>query len=509
MSESKKNVSFLGLGTSVTVNVGDNLLDIIRTENIPINADCGGIGRCGKCRVLVNGKKRLACRTHVVEDIEVQLVADKEGDKDYAILLDYDGPAGVPGGALASAAEGAASPTKLAIAVDIGTTTVVGKLLDLSTGSELGSFALLNSQLPFGADVISRINASLDDSSELCGLITTQIDAAVAGLLKDTGLDAAKVEHVVIAGNTTMSYILLGLPCRSLGFVPFEPAHYYPLITPYPELFKTNTLSCDCVVLPFISAYVGGDLTSGLCTLSDEDDFILMDMGTNGELIFKRGERLICTATAAGPAFEGGNIECGSGSTRGAISWVAYDNGAYQIKTIGAGAATGICGSGILDLMAILVREGLIDETGYMSDAIENSRIVLARNPELDGDGEVFFTQKDVRQFQLAKSAVRTGLEIIMEEMGGDPPSKVFLAGGFGQNLDPNSALMTGLLPAEFAGRVRSIGNSSLSGAVKVCLSSEARASVEKLAEDGQEINLAAHRLFNDLFMNHMSFEIP
>ena len=193
-------------------------------------------------------------------------------------------------------------------------------------------------------------------------------------------------------------------------------------------------------------------------------------------------------------------------STKGAVSTVSYSNGEWHCQTIGAAAPTGICGSGILDLMAVLIKEGLVDETGYLSDDIEDAKIVLATAAESGNGSEVFFTQKDLRQFQLAKSAVRTGLEIIMDEMGG-VPSKVFLAGGFGQNLNPESALTTGLLPTSFAGRVHSIGNSSLSGAVKVALNAAARASIEELARGGQEINLAAHRLFNDLFMDNMSFD--
>lgn len=503
MNDLRKKVKFLETGKELAVDVGKNLLEIIREENIPIHADCGGIGRCGKCRVTVNGKKRLACRTHVMDDMEV-LASSKEADEGYAILVDADGPGADAADDAGKAA--VASNTELAIAVDIGTTTIVGKLLDAETGSVLSHFAHLNEQLSYGADVISRIEVSLDDSSALSALVTAQIDKAIAKLLEESAVRAEQVKRVVIAGNTTMTYILLGLPCRSLGFVPFKPAFDYQVNTSYEQVFKTKTLGCECFVIPFISAYVGSDLTAGLSLLAADDDFILMDMGTNGELIFKRGDKLICTATAAGPAFEGGNIECGSGSTKGAVSTVSYTDGVWHCQTIGAAAPTGICGSGILDLMAVLVREGLVDETGCLSDDIEDNKIVLATAAETDTGNEVFFTQKDLRQFQLAKSAVRTGLEIIMEEMGGTP-SKVFLAGGFGQNLNPESALITGLLPASFSGRVHSIGNSSLSGAVKVALNAAARATIEDLARGGQEINLAAHRLFSDLFMDNMSFE--
>ncbi|MDR0308844.1 MAG: ASKHA domain-containing protein [Coriobacteriales bacterium] len=506
MSDLLKHVKFPEENADLEVEVGKNLLEIIREEGYKIHADCGGIGRCGKCAVMINGKKRFSCLTNVTRDMEV-VIPSQESDEGYAIQVDSMDSKKDETVNLQLTEE--AHDSDLAIAVDIGTTTVVGKLLSLETGSEIASFAQLNEQLPYGADVVSRINCCLDDSSELSALITKQIDKSIVNLIKDTGVQPEQIKRVVIAGNTTMTYILLNIPCRSLGFVPFTPAHDYPVEQSYNDIFKTGTLDCACTVLPFISAYVGGDLVSGLRSLGEEDDFLLMDMGTNGEMIFKRGDKVICTSTAAGPAFEGGNINCGSGSTRGAISVVDFKDGAWDIQTIGAAEPVSICGSGILDLMAVFVKEGFIDETGMLEeDVIGNDRAVLAKNPALGDSGEVYFNQKDVRQFQLAKSAVRTGVEIIMHEMGGDLPKKVYLAGGFGQNLNPKSALVTGLLPQSFDGRVQAIGNSSLSGAVKLCLNELARVGLEDLAESGNEINLAAHPMFNDQFMDNMSFEV-
>jgi uncharacterized 2Fe-2S/4Fe-4S cluster protein (DUF4445 family) len=452
-----------------------------------------------------------------MKDTEVLIPHLRSGDEDFSILVDYNTDTGLPtdddahtpgsdvGGVPASAKANTVR-NAYAIAIDIGTTTVVAKLIELSTGLELASTAQLNAQRPYGADVISRIDASLDDSTPLSRLISSQIDNMITTMLDEQNVASDQVHKLVIAANTTMSYILLGLPCRSLGSAPFTPAFTIRSPYPYHEIFHTNNLDCACDVLPFISAYVGGDLTAGLCALRGEEDFILMDMGTNGELIFKRGDRLICTATAAGPAFEGGAIECGSGSTAGAISSVWYEDGVFGYKTIGAAPPTGICGSGILDLMAVLIREGMVDETGYLSDSIEGGRVVLAPGSESDKTPAVYFTQKDVRHYQLAKSAVRTGLQILLKEMGSPAPEKVFLAGGFGQNLNPESAQATGLLPEEFKGRVVPIGNSSLSGAVKVCLNNSVRGDIVTQIAKGQEINLATHPLFNELFMENMSF---
>jgi uncharacterized 2Fe-2S/4Fe-4S cluster protein (DUF4445 family) len=534
MSKRPLRVVFPELDRCLEADYGDNLLELMREAKITLRADCGGVGRCKSCRVVINGEVCAACLTHVMTDSEVYLLASQP-EEDYAILAEYpssrdevvsdDTPrfvydasarADCPSSRDAATLGGAPNaidalragehPVACAIAIDLGTTTVVGKLVERSTGRELASFSQLNAQVPYGADVLSRISAAAQDAGTLSALITHQIDVAIDSMLAARHVERARVENLVIAGNTTMSYILLGLPCHSLGQAPFKPAFTLKGSYAYQEVFRSDTLACACDVLPFISAYVGGDLVAGLCALGGEDDFILMDMGTNGELVFKRKDRLIATATAAGPAFEGGNIECGSGSTRGAISAVWYEGKSLHFKTIGAAPPSGICGSGILDIMAVLVREGLVDKTGLLSDSLADGRLVLSPASPDEGAETVYFSQKDVRQYQLAKSAIRTGFQILCEEMGGPPPAKVFLAGGFGQNLDPESAITTGLLPTEFRDRVVPIGNSSLNGAVKISLNESARKDVVATLIKSQEINLATHHRFNDLFMDYLSF---
>ncbi|MDR0850877.1 MAG: ASKHA domain-containing protein [Clostridiales Family XIII bacterium] len=517
MANEKYIVSFPELGLHIEANAGDNLLGIIRKQDLPIDAPCGGTGRCGKCKVLIDDQVRYACLTHVMQDIAVTLPNDTAAgasDSGYAILADHtaltasdekDRPADRCNNKNRGMRDGTTA-SEYAIAIDIGTTTVVLKLLDRSTGTQIASSARLNAQITYGADVVSRINAALDDAKTLSALITKQIDGAIRELIAENHIAPKLVRRIAISGNTTMSYILLGLPCRSLGFAPFLPAYGFETSYAYKDIFHSDTLDASCVVSPFISAYVGGDITSGLYALANEDDYILIDMGTNGELVFKRGDRLICTATAAGPAFEGGNIEYGTGSMRGAVSSVQYENGAFRCGTIADAAPTGICGSGILDLMAVLVREHIIDETGAFSETQERNRIVIAENPASASYPQIYFTQKDVRQFQLAKSAIRSGIEILLDEMGENPPSRVFLAGGFGQNLNPESAIITGLLPESFRGRVIPVGNSSLSGAVKTCLNNSAEQTLQEIATLGSEINLATHRLFDDFFMDYMMF---
>jgi uncharacterized 2Fe-2S/4Fe-4S cluster protein (DUF4445 family) len=498
-------VRFSELGVVAEARAGDKLLDVIRASGINIEADCGGRGRCGKCVCLVDGERRLACETIVNSDVSVTL---PRAGGDYDILTDFS--------EAVVAERGSPGASGVAIAVDIGTTTLVAKLIDLSSGRELWASAALNAQRTYGADVISRINASMDDAMALSGIITNQIDGMFAAMLKDGAANARDVRRVVVAGNTTMSYLLLGLPCRSLGLAPFKPAFTFRDEYSYDEIFHTNTLDASVHVTPFISAYVGGDITSGLLTRgtpapdadtrAPDEAYILVDMGTNGEIVYRLGDRLLCTSTAAGPAFEGGNISCGSGSVEGAVSKVRMVNGEVEYETIGGAPARGICGSGLLDAMACFVSEGVINSAGAMnpdSPLVKDGRVVIAEAPYPDEE-DIALTQRDVREFQLAKSAVRSGIETLIGELGGRTPDKLYLAGGFGQHLDADSAFAVGLLPESMRGRVVPVGNSSLAGAVLAASNKDMLTEAARIAARGEEINLASHPGFNDLFMEHM-----
>jgi uncharacterized 2Fe-2S/4Fe-4S cluster protein (DUF4445 family) len=488
----------------VETDDGDNLLDVMRANGVDIDADCGGLGRCGKCVVVIGGERRLACRTFVDADMSVDI---PRAGENYDILA---GTGEWAGGNVTAGGE-AASDT--AIAVDIGTTTVVVKLIDVEDGRELWASAELNGQRAYGADVISRIEASMDDASALSGVITEQVNGMIAAMLRDSGTAADSVRRVVVAGNTAMCYLLLDLPCRSLGLAPFRPAFTFQDEYGYGEIFHTKTPDCPVLVMPFISAYVGGDITAGLLTRESPasgvgesggpaGSYMLVDMGTNGEIAYRAGERILCTSTAAGPAFEGGNISCGSGSVEGAVSRVRMRDGAMEYETIGGAPARSVCGSGLLDAMACFVREGVVDTTGAMNaDApyVGEGGVVIA-------GADVVLTQRDVREFQLAKSAVRAGIETLIEEMGGRAPDRLYLAGGFGQRLDADSAFATGLLPETVRSRVVPIGNSSLAGAALAAADTNYMKTAARIAAAGEEIVLAAHPRFNELFMAHMMF---
>jgi len=345
--------------------------------------------------------------------------------------------------------------------VDIGTTTVVLALLDLNGGCVMARHSFMNPQRVFGPDVISRIQASNEGHvAEMRRLIIRAICAGLSELLAAGGVLPGRVAHIAIAGNTTMTYLLLGFPCGSLGAYPFRPA--YALAGPYAfaEVFGMEGITCPLFIFPWFTAFVGGDVLAGLLHVAQEGKkpFLLIDMGTNGEMGLMEENRLIVTSTAAGPAFESG---------RGGAS-------------------------GVIHGLAELVRAGAVDETGLL----------------LEGEGT--FTQKQIRDLQLAKSAVRTGLEILLETAGmsyGDLGA-VYLAGGIGQAMDVRDAVEIGLLPRGLRQIAMAAGNSSLGGAaLYLGAPGAALADITSLRAAAREINLAEHPRFNDCFMEYMVFE--
>jgi uncharacterized 2Fe-2S/4Fe-4S cluster protein (DUF4445 family) len=311
---------------------------------------------------------------------------------------------------------------------------------------------------------------------------------------------------MVIAGNTTMCYLLLGLRCCSLGLAPFVPEFRIEGSYPYEEIFGADSLSCPCMIYPFLSAFVGGDIAAGLVNIEQhgrkDSPYMLVDLGTNGEIVYKNGTRLLVTSTAAGPALEGGNISCGMGAVAGAIYEVNFGKDANQIQTISDAPPIGICGSGVISICAQMLQNGLIEESGRFADwPVSEIEIAPAR-----GDlPAVVFAQQDVRELQLAKGAIRAGIDILIEEMGA-PPDVLYLAGGFGQHIDLESAFAIGLLPASVRGRTEIAGNTSLGGAIDVCLSGEFPETVGQICAAAEEINLASHKRFEEVFLQRMGF---
>lgn len=367
------------------------------------------------------------------------------------------------------------------LCIDIGTTTIAAKLYD--EGEEIASISETNAQRRFGADVLSRIEAyNGGRSNEIKSALEYQ-------LLKIINELNANGKTIIAAGNTAMTSFLMGYDCSHLGMYPFKA-----------ESLDSTETNHGIKLVGGMSPFVGGDITAGLYMLGfneNEDINMLIDIGTNGEMAIGNRHKIICTSTAAGPAFEGGGISCGTGSVDGAICAVSLKDNI--IKTINNKKPVGICGTGIVELCSELLDCGYMDNTGRLIDSL-NGKFSIAEN--------IVFTQQDVRSFQTAKSAIRSGIEILIAESGisADNIKNIYIAGGFGQKLNIEKACRTGLLPDIYKDKYKTVGNSSLGGCVKLLENKDGFAKIDKIKNISSDFSLAEHKNFSDLFLKYMYF---
>ncbi len=505
---------------SIMIKDRESLLDALMRYDSSYTAVCGGAGKCGKCKIrVIEGKLpvtsfdkacfteeelrsgiRLSCKAYPIDALTVELnfkneskfmvVTDFEQEKQAGVQADSDGQFG--------------------IAIDIGTTTIAVQLLNLNNGDKLLTHTRINHQRNFGADVISRMKASVEGKKdELQASIRKDLDEGIRYVVNQSGVSAENVTEVAIAGNTTMTHLLMGYDCKTLGEYPFTPVNIELIEDTYEHMIGNDFLKARVRILPGISTFVGGDIVSGLysCDVDEKEEYaLLIDLGTNGEIALGNKTKLMATSTAAGPAFEGGNIEWGIGSIEGAIAGVTLTEDGPKIRTIGDKTPTGICGTGVVEMVAELVRTELVDETGCLDDDYFDDGYPLAKT----ADGEdIVFTQQDVREIQLAKAAVRAGIETLILRYGIEKEdiAQVYLAGGFGFKLDCQKAIAIGMIPEEFAGKIEAIGNSSLGGAVKCLLSKNGWERTTAMGSRAREINLSADKDFNHFYMEYMYFE--
>jgi len=498
----------------------ESILDALTKEDSSYSAVCGGTGKCGKCKIrIVDGELavnafdklcfsekeleqgyRLACQAYPKTPLTIEL--NFKNESDFVVVTDYESEP-----AYENQRE---DDVKYGIGIDIGTTTIAIQLLDLAEGKKILTHATVNHQRIFGADVISRIKASVEgEQDNLLRSIRKDLDTGIRYVVEKSGISRENITQVAIAGNTTMIHLLMGYDCKGLGEYPFIPVNIRRIDMTYQDFMKDDYLNAQVHIMSGISAFVGGDIVSGLysCDTDCQKDYVLLiDLGTNGEIALGNRERIMVTSTAAGPAFEGGNIEWGVGSIEGAIAGIKITDKGPQINTIGNKKPVGICGTGVIEIVAELVRLGLVDETGCMEDVYFDEGYPVAKT----ADGQnIVFTQKDIREIQLAKAAVRAGIETLALRYGINKKdiSKVYLAGGFGYKLDVKKAIEIGMIPEEFDGKIEAIGNSSLGGAVKCLLDESGWERTSKIGEQAIEINLSADKDFNEFYMEYMYFE--
>lgn len=476
---------------------GSLLIDALRGTGGCVSADCGGIGRCKKCSVrLIMGEidgvvcrradEVLSCREYVTEDLIIELDMSL-GDG----LEEFDHTSALGG------SEG------YGIILDIGTTTLAACLVDLSDKRIVKKCSRLNPQRAYGADVLSRIAASHDRLDDLRRVIIDATENIVAELS-----GGKRVKELAVAANTTMLHLFLGVDPSSIGVAPFTPIFVNERILSGDEL----GLSVDRVILlPSASAYIGADAVAGALSLNmhkSDKTSLLVDIGTNGEIILSKRGELFATSAAAGPALEGACIECGMGGVLGAVSRASMSGGELVISTVGDVEPVGICGSGLIDVIAVLLDEGIVDESGAIYDS-GSSLFSRVSGDRFYVTEKVYVSQKDIRQFQLAKSAISSAIECLLEECGvaEEDIDQLYLAGGLGYYINIESAGRVGLLPRKIIGVTKSIGNGSLAGAFKCLDSMDGLSQAAKVAEGIKVVELATSPSFYDAFVEHMTFE--
>ena len=466
-------VTFQPDGIAVRVDEGSTLLQARIAAGLTPDAPCGGKGTCGKCRVVVKGQQVLACRTPVTEDMEVYAA----GEGAARILTEGTGARIIPDGT-----------DKYALAFDIGTTTVVAYLLDGETGSILAQGSRMNPQSQYGADVISRIQYALkEDPEAMSACIRTAMVELAEKVIGDAGVPLSEVTAAAIVGNTAMHHLLLGIDPKPLVTPPYMPA-----------VFEAREMGI-ARILPNIAGFVGGD-TVGCMVATRFDELeeltLLIDIGTNGEMVLGNKNRRIACSTAAGPAFEGAKISCGMRGAEGAVDHVTLKDGKLSHHVIGDVAPRGLCGSGLLDLVAALLELGIIDESGRM----EGKAFTLCEN--------VTLTQKDVREVQLAKAAIRAGIELLARKMGAAVSDirRVYLAGAFGNYMDPASACRIGMIPPVLLDRITPIGNAAGEGAKGCALRRDVFDYSRRLAKETEFLELASLPQFQDCYVDALEF---
>ena len=464
----------------------------------------------------ISGKKfsrenLLAILTNFPDDV-------RERRPDATLIIDDGKIIGIEPGDTRSAVYG--------IGIDIGTTTVVAALIDLATGQEVGSVSQLNTQRIHGHDVLSRIQKSRDlpgGVAVLQGLIVKVIDGLITRLTHDKGVARRDIYEIAFAGNATMLHLLLGVSPASIGRAPYTPVFRKGL------KFKASALGLDIApfglgyCLPSVSGYVGADIVAGVLATGlnkEKEPVLFIDLGTNGEIVLAYDGKMLSCSCAAGPAWEGMNLSCGMIAAEGAIEIVAFSHDAITFQTIDGKPPVGLCGSGIIDVAAALLDAGLVNPSGRFNagghaglsrkftDTDGDLRFILVE-AALSGHGhDIHVSQKDIRQVQLAKGAITSGVEVLLKEAGLDwnGLSKILIAGAFGKHVKVESLEKIGLIPKGSGDKVSFVGNTSKSGAVISLLSSEKRSEAQELAKDIRYVELSTYPGYDKIFLKELAF---
>lgn len=606
----ENRIIFQPMGRRICGDENISLLELANRAGAGIEASCGGMGRCGKCRVIVKGSAdspdaaereilgseeaegvRLACQTHVRGDVSVwvpessrldrQVILTAGGsyaaefapgivtveleipppefhnsvaDRERVLQKLSESPVIFPGrnhrqtpisvlrglekklrsesgrvtvvttrsGRILDVSSGW-NHDCLGLAVDMGTTTVVAYLVDLCTGKTVGVEADMNPQITEAEDVVSRISLCREppgNLERLAGMARKCVERLASSLCRQQGLDPKRIFEIVVVGNTAMHHIFLGLNPEYLASAPYTPVATESLAFRADDLGLAFSPETMVRIPPVKAGFVGADAVAMALALGADqiaEPTLMVDLGTNGEIVLASSDRILCCSTAAGPAFEGGHIRWGMRGAPGAVDAVdlADAGSSPKLSVIGGLAPKGICGSGLVSLVSALVRVGTILPSGSFNLESPNSRLrqgpggveyVLAEESTTSTGRDLVFTHQDLAQLQLAKAAIHAGISLMMVEMGVDRLAKVLLAGAFGNYLDAEAACGINMLPGVSPAQIECAGNAAGAGAVMMLMSHSQRVRAEMLADRMQYFELAVHPGFNDAYIDGMPF---
>lgn len=571
-------VKFVRENIEIEMEDGASVLEAEIRAGLRPDAPCGGLGKCGKCLVKINGEVVKACQVRISEGetcvvetldragsekiltdgfnrevvfepglrmVQVELEKARPGEKRsdwqrlldelaemdsdvepermevdlklagelYGMRRDSDDWYVIYSGRRILEMRKQAGRRCLA-AFDIGTTTIAGYLLDSEDGRMLAVESRMNPQAQYGADVIMRANYALEHGTDvLSRCIREAVNEMLGVLTGDAGISRQDIFQVCIVGNTCMHHLFLGISPASLVHAPYTPAVSERLVLNAGDYGLNVQRKAELIMLPDIAGYVGADTCGCLLALrQDQKDEIslMIDIGTNGEMVLGNRNRLVTCSTAAGPAFEGAKIECGMRGAAGAVDHVKYENGKWDYTTVGNQPAVGLCGSGLIDLVAGLLDAGMLDENGALSSGQEKQGVFMLVPLEQAGNERgVYLTQKDIGEVQLAKAAIAAGIQMLMKRLGitEEEICSVYIAGAFGNYMDPVSAGKIGLLPAALVKKVKPVGNAAGEGAKIALVNEREMLEMDELVGKIDFVELAASGDFQDYFIDELGFE--
>jgi uncharacterized 2Fe-2S/4Fe-4S cluster protein (DUF4445 family) len=520
-------VVFNPAGRGGAIEEGKTLHEAATELGIEIESLCGGEQKCGKCKVVVDaGQENLS----PMEEPEKKLLTKEEIETGYRLSCEakVKGPVSVTippessGGEMVilESSEGFAVEVlpdpvdeSFGIAFDIGTTTVVGYLMNLKSGDVLSIGSIMNPQTAYGEDVMSRIAYTTKNSGGLEILNKIIIDALnkiIKNASAKAGIKPRDISRVTAVGNTAMHHIFLNLDPGPLGVSPFSPVITGPVDKKAGELGLATNEGATLHMLPNVAGFVGADNIGVLIASEPYRETgvtLTIDVGTNGEIVLSRGEEMFAASCATGPALEGAHIRHGMRAKPGAIEHMKIDGRTMEVtcKVIGNIKPTGICGSGVVDAVAELLKAGILQKNGKFNLDIKTERLRKGEEGyEFVIAGDIVITQKDISEVQLAKGALYAGAKILMKRAGADSVDRIFLAGAFGSHIDPESALAIGMLPEVPVENIKAIGNAAGEGARIALLSAKKRKEAEEIAGKIEYIELTIEPDFEKEFVNAM-----